>query len=200
MLAVLAVVAVVAAGVAIVRVIQLTNERDDLQSENTELTDSLRIARGDAGDQIETLEGEITVLTEVLDATDAALEEATADLERVRTERNQVTTQLADRTTELETATAQLGEMDAQLTELGPIEPMPELVGLELAAAQAFADEFGATLIIEEVAPGNVIARPGDVIEQQPAEGVPLVAGSVIWVQVFTLPEETTDAEADDGG
>lgn len=191
---VVALVVLAAIGIGAFRVVQLSGERNDLQTRNDELAESLRVARGDAGEQIEALETDVAELTEQLAVADASIETASTDLTDALAERDGLIDLLTERTDELNVQTERADDLDAQLTELGGrVEPMPDVVGADLATVEEFATDIGATLLVDEVAPGNVIARPGAVIEQRPAEGTAIVSGSVIWVQVFTLDESPGD-------
>ena len=189
---VLAVLAVLAAVLGAFRIITLTSERDELQQDTEQLEESLRIARGDAGAQIEELEGEV----ERLDATIAALvtdlETTTTELEASRDEVDDLTARLDERRAERDELQEQIDELTEIVDLVGTeVTPMPDLLGLPIADVEELADELGVELVVVETQPSNVIARPGDVIEQLPLLGTPLVPGSVVWVEVYTpvVPE-----------
>lgn len=176
------------------RIISLTAERDDLTDEVAALEESLRLARGDLGGQIDQLEEDNAELTEQTERLQALFIEAVADLSEALTEIEQLEEQLADRRTEIEALTEQIAELQEIVDITGTdIELMPDLLGTPIEEVRELSAELGLELVELEVAPGNVIARPGDVIEQLPLEETPLLPGSVVWVEVFTPPIETTE-------
>jgi cell division protein FtsB len=168
------------------RLLIVTGERNDLQERTEQLEESLRIARGDAGAQIELLEDENSALQERVTDLETEFTNATSELESTRAEADDLAERLDERRTERDEAREQVEELEDQLDEIGSrFEPMPVLIGSELDAAEEFADEIGAELLVEEVAPSNVIARPGAIIEQLPIDGTVVLPGTVIWVQVY---------------
>lgn len=190
-IAIALVVAVVLGGF---RIISLTSERDDLTDQVAALEESLRLARGDLGGQIEQLEDDNAELTEQTERLQALFTDAVTDLSEALAEIDLLTEQLAERRTEIDELTEQLAELQAIVDITGTdITLMPDLLGTPIEEVRELADELGLELIELELAPGNVIARPGDVIEQLPLEETPLLRGSVIWVEVFTPPLEPTD-------
>jgi hypothetical protein len=183
-LTVLVLVVLLAAGTGLLIV---NSERNDLQERNEQLEESLRIARGDAGAQIELLEDENTELRQRVTDLEAELATATSDLSSARTEADDLSDRLDERRQQRDEALEEVEELEDQLAEIGSrFAPMPVLIGAEIDAAEEFADEIGAELLVEEVAPTNVIARPGAIIEQLPIDGTTVLPGTVIWVQVYT--------------
>lgn len=177
--------------VGVVRIVALTGDRDDLRTRIEELDESLRIARGDAGAQIEQLESENSERAEQVEELLSILDVTSSDLETVRAETTDLAARLDERRAERDEAVARVEELEAELAEIGPrFELMPVLVGAELLVAEEFADELGLDLLVEEVAPGNVIARPGAIIEQLPIDETVILPGTVIWVQVYTPDED----------
>jgi septal ring factor EnvC (AmiA/AmiB activator) len=169
------------------RLLMVTSERNDLQERTEQLEESLRIARGDAGAQIEMLEDENSALQAQVADLESQLATITTEFDSVRAEADDLAQRLDERRAERDEALEQVEELEDQLDEIGPrFAPMPLLVGSELDAAEEFADEIGAELLVEEVAPTNVIARPGAIIEQLPLDGTTVLPGTVIWVQVYT--------------
>lgn len=176
------------------RIIALTSERDDLTDEVAALEESLRLARGDLGGQIEQLEEDNAELTEQTEQLQALFTEAVGDLSEALSQIERLDEQLADRRAEIDALTEQIAELQGIVDITGTeIELMPDLLGTPIEEVRELTAELGLELVELEVAPGNVIARPGDVIEQLPLEETPLLPGSVIWVEVFTPPIETTE-------
>lgn len=171
------VVAVVLGGF---RIISLTSERDELTEQVAALEESLRIARGDLGGQIDQLEEDVIDLTDQLDQLQALLTDAASEIAGL-------TEQLTERDEQIEELTEQLTELQDIVDITGTeIELMPDLLGTPIEEVRELALELGVELVELPTAPGNVIARPGDVIEQLPLEDTPLLPGSVVWVEVFT--------------
>jgi HAMP domain-containing protein len=175
---------VVAAALALllgVTGVWLAASRSSALSEVERLQKKLEISRGDAGVEIEALEAEISELSRELNVLRTEAATLSADLEAAEIEREQISEELAlaiERNTALEATLAVIGDLEIAL--------MPDLSGSGLELARAFAEDNGATLIFEMVAPGNLIARPGAIIEQLPIAGTPVIPGTVIWVQVFS--------------
>lgn len=159
----------------------LISSRSAALSEVDRLQNKLEISRGDAGAEIESLETEIDDLTSDLDALRSEFDAITETRETELEELERVSDELSAATQENATLSAALGV-------IGDLEIalMVDLTGSGLELAQEFADLHGATLIFETVAPGNLIARPGAIVDQLPIAGTPVIPGSVIWVQVFS--------------
>jgi cell division protein FtsB len=169
-----------AVGLAVIG-LWLISSRADARAEVERLEKKLEISRGDAGAEIEALEAEISGLAEELTTLrsefDTLIDTRAAELaefERVSEELSLVTEENAT----LSAALGAIGDLEIAL--------MVDLTGSGLELAQEFADQNGATLMFETVSPGNLIARPGAIIDQLPIPGTPVIPGSVIWVQVFS--------------
>jgi cell division protein FtsB len=169
-----------AVGLAVIG-LWLISSRADARAEVERLEKKLEISRGDAGAEIEALEAEISGLAEELTTLrsefDTLIDTRAAELaefERI--------------SEELSLATEENATLSAALGAIGDLEIalMVDLTGSGLELAQEFADQNGATLMFETVSPGNLIARPGAIIDQLPIPGTPVIPGSVIWVQVFS--------------
>lgn len=180
----LAIVAAILA-VAVIGATWLLAERTRLSSEVAEVRQQLEVARGDAGAEIAALEKANADLSTDLAESSAARDLAEDELagrnavvEGLRTELDDSRARAAADLERLEAYERLLGSAEALVT-------MPDLEGLSLADAEALAAAVGATLLTEQAAPSNVIARPGTIIAQLPAVGTALVQGSVIWIQVF---------------
>lgn len=187
LLMVLAVVAVVALAVGAFRIVTLTSDRSSLQERVEQLEESLRIARGDAGAQIEQLEAEVEALTERIAVLEDALSATTSDLDGARDEIDDLTARLDERRAERDELQEQIEELQDIVDVVGTdVALMPDLFGVPIDDVVELADELRVELVVVEVAPNNVIARPGDVIEQLPIEDTPLLPGSVVWVEVYT--------------
>lgn len=179
----LAIVAIVG-GVAIA---DLVRDRADQRERVAELSESLRIARGDAGAQIEQLEAEVAASDERIAELEGALADTTGDLAGARDEIADLTARLDERRAERDELQEQIDELQAIVDVVGTeVELMPDLFGVPIDDVRELADELGYQLVVVETAPSNVIARPGDVIEQLPLEDTPLLPGSVVWVEVYT--------------
>ena len=184
---VLAVLAVLAVVLGAFRIVTLTSERDELQQDTEQLEESLRIARGDAGEQIDELEGEVERLDATISALVTDLEIATEELESSRAEVDDLTTRLDERRAERDELQEQIDELTEIVDLVGTeVTPMPDLLGVPIADVEELAEELGVELVVVESQPTNVIARPGDVIEQLPLLDTPLIPGSVVWVEVYT--------------
>ncbi len=159
----------------------LAGSRSAAQAEAERLREKLEISRGDAGAEIESLETEIATLSTERDALRSEVDTLTETRETELEELERVSDELSAATQENATLSAALGV-------IGDLEIalMVDLTGSGLELAQEFADLHGATLIFETVAPGNLIARPGAIVDQLPIAGTPVIPGSVIWVQVFS--------------
>jgi predicted RNase H-like nuclease (RuvC/YqgF family) len=159
----------------------LVNSRSEARSEVERLQKKLEISRGDAGAEIEALESQILGLEESLDDLRTDFDNLTEERTKELAQQEMTADELAIARDEIATLSAALGiigETDIAL--------MPDLSGSGLELAQEFADIHGATLIFETVSPGNLLARPGAIVEQLPIPGTPVIPGSVIWVQVFS--------------
>lgn len=161
--------------------IGLLSSRSAAREEAERLREKLEISRGDAGAEIEALEGEVEQLTAALAAAEADREELRA---RTQTDADTVAT-LEETLAELRAEQALLKEVLAGVGENG-IEFMPELTGVGVELATEFAETAGAELVIETAAPGNVIARPGAIIDQLPLPGTVVIPGTVVWIRVFS--------------
>jgi regulator of replication initiation timing len=185
--AVLAVVGLLGGGA----IAWLIVERNDLRERNAALSESLDIARGDAGEQIEQLEAANAALAQQVAELEQALADSRQELDDLRVENEELSTELAAVGEELVVSQEAVTELQATIDAVGElITPMPDLVGSTLAEVEAFADEIEAELVVELARPPGVISPPDAVIEQRPAEDVTLVPGSVIWVQVYAAAEE----------
>lgn len=159
----------------------LAGSRSAAQAEVERLREKLEISRGDAGAEIESLETEIATLSTERDALRSEVDTLTETRETELEELERVSEELQVFTEENAALSATLGIIgESEITLL------VDLTGSGLELAQEFADLHGATLIIETVAPGNLIARPGAIVDQLPIAGTPVIPGSVIWVQVFS--------------
>jgi cell division protein FtsB len=172
--------AALAVGLAVIG-LWLIISRADARAEVERLEKKLEISRGDAGAEIEALEAEISGLAEELTALRSEFDtlndtraDELAEFERI--------------SEELSLATEENATLSAALGVIGDLEIalMADLTGSGLELAQEFADQNGATLMFEMVSPGNLIARPGAIVDQLPIPGSPVIPGSVIWVQVFS--------------
>jgi cell division protein FtsB len=159
----------------------LVTSRSSARAEVERLQTKLEISRGDAGAEIEALEANISELTRELSELRSEANSLSADLATT-------VTALEEVSEELELAIERNATLAATIEVIGEAEIalMPDLSGSGLELAQAFADNNGATLIFEMVSPGNLIARPGAIVEQIPLAGTPVIPGTVIWVQVFS--------------
>jgi len=154
-------------------------DRQRLTAEVDRLSAKLELARGDASEQIATLEDSL----EQAEGTIATLE---ADATTLEAELDRTASALEERSDALDAQRALAEELAEQLDAVGAVvEAMPDLLGADVGAAEEFAERIGLVLLIERVAPGNVLARPGSVISQQPDAGVTVVPGSVLVVQIF---------------
>jgi outer membrane murein-binding lipoprotein Lpp len=190
---VLAVLAVLAVVLGAFRIVTLTSERDELQQDVERLEESLRIARGDAGAQIEELEGEVEQLDATVAALLADLETTTSELGASRDEVDDLTSRLDERRAERDALQEQIDELTEIVDLVGTeVTPMPDLLGVPIADVEELAEELAVELVVVESQPTNVIARPGDVIDQLPLLDTPLLPGSVVWVEVYTpvVPDE----------
>jgi TolA-binding protein len=159
----------------------LISSRSAALAEVRRLQDKLEISRGDAGAEIEALETQIDELTVELNTSRSdvttlteTLESELADLQRISEELSAA----EDKNATLSATLGVIGDFEIAL--------MADLTGSGLELAQEFADLHGASLIFETVSPGNLIARPGAIIDQLPIPGTPVIPGSVIWVQLFS--------------
>jgi hypothetical protein len=167
----------------------LMRDRTDLRDDNAALRRSLEIARGDAGEQIQQLEDENAALADQIQALLQDLVDTQLEVDELGEIRQDLVDELAATSDELATEQERSTELQDQLDAVGTeITPMPDLLGIPLEEAQEFADEIGAELIIDYARPAGVISPPGKVIEQLPAEGVTVVPGSAVWVQVYGEP------------
>jgi predicted nuclease with TOPRIM domain len=161
--------------------IWLITSRSSARAEVERLQKKLEISRGDAGAEIEALEAEISELSDELSGLRTEVSTLSDDLSLAEMDLKRVSEELAtesDRNAALRATIELIGDTEIAL--------MPDLSGSGLELARAFADDNAATLIFETVSPGNVIARPGAIIDQLPLAGTPVLAGTVIWVQVFS--------------
>lgn len=159
----------------------LLSSRSDARDEAERLREKLETSRGDAGAEIEALEGEVEQLTAAVAATEAEREEL-----RARTQADaESLTALEETLADLREEVDLLREVLAGVGENG-IAVMPELTGVGVELATEFAEGAGAELVVESAAPGNVIARPGAIIDQLPLPGTVVIPGSVVWVRVFS--------------
>lgn len=169
-------------------------DRRQLDAEVTRLQAKLDEARGDAGEQIADLEVRIEELEAELAATTENLDAAESRLRSVSEELAGTEATLAERTAELAAERELATELRAELDAIGAvIAPMPELLGASLDEAEAFADELDAVLIVDRVAPPNVLARPGTIIGQQPDVGVIIVPGALIRIELYEPGTEPGD-------
>lgn len=184
---VIAVVAVLVVALGALRIVTLTNDRSSLQEQVEQLEESLRIARGDAGAQIEQLEAEVAVLDDRIADLESALVSTTGDLDDARADVDDLTARLDERRAERDELQEQIDELQEIVDIVGTeVTLMPDLFGVSIDEVTELAEELRIELVVVEVAPSNVIARPGDVIEQLPLEDTPLLPGSVVWVEVYT--------------
>lgn len=189
----LAVLVIAALAIGAGAIVTLANDRADLRDRVDELEESLRIAQGDAGARVELLESEIDFLLARIDELETVLTSARDDLETSRDEASDLADRLAERDAERAELQEQLAELQ-EITEIvgTEIELMPDLFGAPIEEVTELAEELQVELIVVEVDPNNVIARPGDVIDQLPVEETPLLPGSVVWVEVYT-PDDGDD-------
>jgi HAMP domain-containing protein len=159
----------------------LFSSRSEARSEVERLQKKLEISRGDAGAEIEALE------TEILDL-EKSLGELRSEFDNLTEERNNELVQQEELAEELARAQEQVATLSAALGIIGEVDIalMPDLSGSGLELAREFAEAHGATVIFETISPGNLIARPGAIVEQLPIPGTPVIPGTVIWVQVFS--------------
>ena len=184
---VIAVVAVLVVALGALRIVTLTNDRSSLQEQVEQLEESLRIARGDAGAQIEQLEADVAVLDDRIADLESALVSTTGDLDDARADVDDLTARLDERRAERDELQEQIDELQEIVDIVGTEATlMPDLFGVSIDEVTELAEELRIELVVVEVAPSNVIARPGDVIEQLPLEDTPLLPGSVVWVEVYT--------------
>lgn len=184
--------------VAIVVVVALAalawKDRSDLSAEVDRLQTKLDETRGDASEQINDLEDRVDELEAELDARTSDLEGAAGELSAERSTVAELDAQLGERADELAAASARIEELEADRARFGDAAaPMPDLLGTTLDDATAFADEVGADLVVQRVDPPNVIARPGTIIAQRPAEDVMIVPGAPVIIELFEPAETTPD-------
>lgn len=178
-------VALAIIAVGIIGATWLLAERTRLSSEVGDLRRQLEIARGDAGAEIAALEATNAELEGQLAESSAAREAAEVELGGRVAAVEGLRTELEDLRATAELDRQRLADYERILGSADALETMPDLSGLMVADAEALAASVGATLLIEQAAPGNVIARPGTIIAQAPAIGTALIPGSVVWIQVF---------------
>jgi predicted RNase H-like nuclease (RuvC/YqgF family) len=161
--------------------IWLFNSRSEARGEVERLQKKLEISRGDAGAEIEALE------TEIFDL-EKSLGELRSEFDNLTETRTRELLQQEELAEELNLAQEEIATLSAALGIIGELDIalMPDLSGSGLELAREFAEAHGATVIFETVAPGNLIARPGAIVEQLPLPGTPVIPGTVIWVQVFS--------------
>ena len=147
-----------------------------LSAANTELTG-----------QVETLQAEIEALQAQVGELQAGNDELTAQVQTLTAERDQARADLQaaqDTIASLEEAQAGAG---AEFT------VVESLIGTQVSAAQAYAENRDLELVVSETStlPDDVnAAAPGTVLEQAPEPGVRVGPGSVIWVEVYVEPED----------
>jgi hypothetical protein len=167
----------------------LIRDRSELRDSNAALRRSLEIARGDAGEQIQQLEDDNAALAAQVQALLQDLVDTQLEVDELDITRQELVDELATTGDELVAEQERTAELQSELDAVGPsITPMPDLLGVPIEEAQQFADDIGAELIVELARPAGVTSPPGKVIEQVPAEGVTVVPGSAIWVQVYGEP------------
>jgi hypothetical protein len=171
-------VLLVAVAIAVVSVTWLLAERNRLANELGQTEDKLELARGDAGAEIEALERNNNLLTGQLD-------EATTALERTEAQLDAATDELTTQLDAFDAATERADAYQRAVGDLDQLVPMPDLLGRGVEDAEEFAKAHGAVLKIEIADPSNIIALPGAIIEQLPAVNTVILAGSVIWIQVY---------------
>jgi septal ring factor EnvC (AmiA/AmiB activator) len=175
------------------RIAQLEAQLAAAEGGDDELATTLQAQVDELNGQVATLQGQVDQLTADLEAANAALatatserDQAVADLATVTAERDQAVADLATVTAERDAALQQVAELQAQLGGIqDSVTAMPSFVGSQLVAVEDFAEETSVELKVEEVDTATGPVAAGTVIEQLPAAGVPLVDGSVIWVQVY---------------
>lgn len=151
----------------------------ELSAANTELTT-----------QVETLQAENQALQAQVAELQAGNDELTGQVQSLTAERDQA---LAD----LQAAQGTIAGLEEAVADAGDDLTVTEsLVGTQLSAAQAYADNRNLELVVSETStlPSGVsAAAPGTVLEQAPQPGVPVTPGSVIWVEVYVEPEDGGD-------
>lgn len=190
---IVAAVVLLVAALGVAQIVRLSSERDDQAAEIERLDEALQIARGDLGAEIDRLESEVARLTADVEQLETELATTTTDLSASRTEVDDLTQRLDERRAERDELQAQIDEL-AEIVDLvgTEITPMPDLLGIPIEQVTELATELGMELVVVETRPTNVIARPGDVIEQLPLLDTPLVPGNVIWVEVYVAAEAET--------
>jgi hypothetical protein len=170
-------------------IFSLIRDRSELRDSNAALRRSLEIARGDAGEQIQQLEDDNAALAAQIQALLQDLVDTQLEVDELDVTQQDLIDELATTSAELVAEQERSAELQSELDAVGPeITSMPDLLGIPVEEAQQFADDIDAELIVEFARPAGVISPPGKVIEQAPAEGITVVPGSAIWVQVYGDP------------
>lgn len=167
-------------------IFSMNRDRNDLRTQNNALRRSLEIARGDAGEQIQQLEDANADLTDRIAELLDELVETQLRIDEISDERDLISDELSTTSEELVAEQELVADLESQFEAVGaPIVPMPDLLGRPIEEAQEFADELDAVLLVQYARPAGVISPPDTVIDQLPAEGITVVPGSVVWIQVY---------------
>ncbi len=187
----------------------------DLNARIAELEQQLADSSGADADVIGGLNDQIATLTAELEATNARVAELTTANDALtdevdvltgqntdlRTLNEEIERQRAAAVAEADALRAEVAALQAQVAsleeqvatlnrELGDIanavQFMPAVVGQQLVGVEQFATDNDLVLIVLRTSEaGDTPVSAGTVITQSPAETTPLVAGSVVWVEVF---------------
>ena len=120
---------------------------------------------------------------------EGADDELAAERDELAQQVEEQNAQIEDLQSQLDDVTAERDELQSQLDDAGDEEdvttvPAPDVVGLTVDEAQDIADENGWTLEERAATDAPADAEPGTIVAQSPAEGTPMVEGSVLLVDV----------------
>jgi flagellin-like hook-associated protein FlgL len=156
------------------------DELEALRAENAALEAQVAAAAGEDGELVETLQAQVTDLTQKLAAAEALAAKQQADLTKAQTD-------LATVTKERDAALKEAAELRAQLGGIQQsVTAMPNYVGQQQVAVEDFAKSKKYELVVEKVTTSASPAAPGTVLAQLPKAGIPLVEGSTIWIRVYS--------------
>jgi predicted nucleic acid-binding Zn-ribbon protein len=151
----------------------------DLEAANARVTE-LTTANEELTDEVDVLSRQnedLRTLNEELERQRAA---AVAEADALRAEVTALQAQIATLEEQVATLNRQLGDI------ANAVQFMPAVVGEQLVGVEQFVTDNDLVLVVLRTADaGDTPVSPGTVITQSPAETTPLVAGSVVWVEVF---------------
>jgi cell division protein FtsB len=135
------------------------------------------------------LTGQVDGLQQQNEQLNAQVEELAATNAELVDQVEELTAQRDQAVEELAAAQDLIANLEDSLNAIDDTFTVTEnLVGTQVTAAQDYAENRQLELIVAETStlpPGTPAAAPGTVLEQAPQPGVPVPAGSVLWVQVY---------------